>query len=750
MVLFNYSTKELTAKVVYYGPGLCGKTTNLQWIHDKLPIKNKGKMLSLATETDRTLFFDFLPIELGAIRGMKTRIQLYTVPGQVFYNATRRMVLKGADGVVFVADSQEAMLDANAESLENLRENLEVNEINLDTVPLVLQYNKRDLPNAASIEAMNARLNPRGVPYFESVALQGVGVEETLKGITGLVFKSLAKRYGGPEGAASAAGMEQPNPRRKSVTGSIPIVPTPLPTPKPAPVAAAPPSPPPADAFSPEDLLEIDEPPPVASGEPIEEFSLDELGVEPEAPGATITEPPLDLDSLEAPPAPEPIETLETVEEFSPLAELEGFLEEVPEAPTPSFGGATQPPEPDPLAELELEPDSPAAVAPAPAGFDPAELSLGDDEPAAPEPPPMRFDESAEISLDASELLEPPPPEPEPESEPALELDGLGTMEPQIDFGAGTSGADGFDPMALVGSDTAPAEPEPIEPPDSSGVGAPPFPDGLDAFDADPLAGLAGAAESPPVPPETPPVEAPPFDPWKSEVAEEPLLDLDPDGAFPEAVEMPPSYDDAPPSAPDVPRPEPASLESLGDPELPPVFEPPAPEPPPPEPEPELAETGFDFASLESLGDPEPIAAEPVAETPPELTPTSELPSLDSLGEPVPDAVPPTPSRAVGPHPGTVTAPVAAAPPEPEPEPEHPQPSPVPASVGVGVAATASSVPAAALATAVPTADVRTASLAVTPHGDNEITIPIEIALGPGGTTQLNLNIRLTLNFKMK
>ena len=129
MVLFNYSTKELTAKIVYYGPGLCGKTTNLQWIHEKLPIKNKGKMLSLATETDRTLFFDFLPIELGTIRGMKTRIQLYTVPGQVFYNATRRMVLKGADCVVFVCDSQEAMLDANLESFENLRQNLEANEI---------------------------------------------------------------------------------------------------------------------------------------------------------------------------------------------------------------------------------------------------------------------------------------------------------------------------------------------------------------------------------------------------------------------------------------------------------------------------------------------------------------------------------------------------------------------------------------------------------------------------------------------
>src|SRR4026207_2487731 len=144
MVLFNYSTKELTAKVVYYGPGLGGKTTNQQWIHEKLPIKNKGKMLSLATEADRTLFFDFLPIELGTIRGMKTRVQLYTVPGQVFYNPTRRMGLTGAHRGVFVADSQEPMIDANMDALANLRENLEANEIDPDQIPTVLQYNKRD------------------------------------------------------------------------------------------------------------------------------------------------------------------------------------------------------------------------------------------------------------------------------------------------------------------------------------------------------------------------------------------------------------------------------------------------------------------------------------------------------------------------------------------------------------------------------------------------------------------------------
>ncbi len=220
MVLFNYSTKELTAKVVYYGPALCGKTTNLQWIHEKLPIKNKGKMLSLATETDRTLFFDFLPIEIGAIRGMRTRIQLYTVPGQVFYNATRRMVLKGADAVVFVCDSQEPMLEANLESYENLRQNLEANEIDADEIPIVFQFNKRDLPNALPIEILNERMNPRDFPFYEAIAPNGVGVEDTLKAVTKLVFRSLSARYG--DGAAASQPARSSGPPRP---GSLPGLP---------------------------------------------------------------------------------------------------------------------------------------------------------------------------------------------------------------------------------------------------------------------------------------------------------------------------------------------------------------------------------------------------------------------------------------------------------------------------------------------------------------------------------------------
>jgi signal recognition particle receptor subunit beta len=196
MVLFNYSTKELTAKVVFYGPGLCGKTTNLQFIYDNLPKDiSKGKMLSLATKTDRTLFFDFLPLDLGTIRGMKTRIQLYTVPGQVFYNSTRKMVLKGADGVVFVADSQAKMMDANVESFANLEENLAEQGMKLEQMPLVLQFNKRDLPGLAPIEELNTALNKYNAPFYEAIAINGIGVHDTLKAVTKLVLNSLTHRY---------------------------------------------------------------------------------------------------------------------------------------------------------------------------------------------------------------------------------------------------------------------------------------------------------------------------------------------------------------------------------------------------------------------------------------------------------------------------------------------------------------------------------------------------------------------------
>lgn len=196
MVFFNYATMEMNAKIVYYGPGLCGKTTNLQQIYQVTNPATRGEMVSLATETDRTLFFDLLPIQLGTIGGFKTRFQLYTVPGQVFYNSTRKLVLKGVDAIVFVADSQKSMLEANIDSLENLQENLAELNMSLDEIPWVIQYNKRDLPNILSVEELNKHLNKAGVPYYEAIAIKGIGVIETLKGISKLALISLRKKTG--------------------------------------------------------------------------------------------------------------------------------------------------------------------------------------------------------------------------------------------------------------------------------------------------------------------------------------------------------------------------------------------------------------------------------------------------------------------------------------------------------------------------------------------------------------------------
>jgi signal recognition particle receptor subunit beta len=194
MSFVNYSSREINCKIVYYGPGLCGKTTNLQYIFQKTNPENRGKMISLATETERTLFFDFLPLALGSIRGFKVRFHLYTVPGQVFYDASRKLILRGADGVVFVADSQVDRIEANVESLENLRVNLAEHGFNLDTIPLTLQYNKRDLGDIVPVEELNGLLNQRGVPTFNAVATKGDGVFDTLKDIAKQVVLELKKK----------------------------------------------------------------------------------------------------------------------------------------------------------------------------------------------------------------------------------------------------------------------------------------------------------------------------------------------------------------------------------------------------------------------------------------------------------------------------------------------------------------------------------------------------------------------------
>jgi len=236
MVFFNYALRKLNAKIVYYGPGLCGKTTNLQWIHDHFEGGQRGKMISLATEGDRTIFFDLLPIDIGTIRGMDVTLQLYTVPGQVHYNSTRQLVLRGADGVVFVADSQRTMRASNAESFENLQENLMLQGIDLKDFPHILQFNKRDLRDLMSIEDLNESLNIFSTPIFEAVATEGIGVQESLEGIVKLVMRNLREKY---EPVASAAGPQPLSPMRPSGPMTFPSSPA-----VPAPPTSEPPGPP--------------------------------------------------------------------------------------------------------------------------------------------------------------------------------------------------------------------------------------------------------------------------------------------------------------------------------------------------------------------------------------------------------------------------------------------------------------------------------------------------------------------------
>ncbi|NJD56496.1 MAG: GTPase domain-containing protein [Nitrospirae bacterium] len=322
MALFNYATKEITLKIVYYGPGLSGKTTNLQHLHTVLNPETKGKLLSLSTESDRTLFFDFLPVELGKIRDFSIRFQLYTVPGQVRYNATRKVVLKGADAVVFVADSQEDMRDQNIESFENMRENLISNNINPDTIPVILQYNKRDLDNILSVEALNQDLNQDDSrEVLEAVAVQGKGVEETFKKITKLLLKDISRKH--------KIEIQTSEDKREA---AVPIKPAPEPRPLPSR----------QDIFpeTPLDEIRIPEPktlPAAAFEIPTPVLAMEDAGAEPEyeieeaelIETEPLTAAPADVDSEDILSIPEPvdvgtspeyeIEEAELAEEAEPL-----------------------------------------------------------------------------------------------------------------------------------------------------------------------------------------------------------------------------------------------------------------------------------------------------------------------------------------------------------------------------------------------------------------------------------------------
>ena len=294
MVFFNYATMQMAAKVVYYGPGLCGKTTNLHHIYGRTAPGSRGEMVSLETETDRTLFFDLLPLDVGVIGGFKTRVQLYTVPGQVFYNTTRKLVLKGVDGIVFVADSQRAMKDANVESLANLKTNLAEIGIKLDEIPLVFQFNKRDLANILSVEELEESLNPQRLhESYEACAVLGQGVFETLKAVSRLTLRSLKKRM---------LGEEKPAPKPAAAAAPAPA---PKPEPPPPPPALSPSRPVVLEATAEiEETLEVE--PGTFSEEPSPPTLAHELNQPPQAAFdagdvETVQEFEQALDSLDAP-----------------------------------------------------------------------------------------------------------------------------------------------------------------------------------------------------------------------------------------------------------------------------------------------------------------------------------------------------------------------------------------------------------------------------------------------------------------
>ena len=273
MVLFNHATREMTAKIVYYGPGLCGKTTNLMVIFDKLDPKSKGKMLSLATKTDRTLFFDLLPVDIGKVGPFNLKIQLYTVPGQVFYNETRKLVLKGADSVVFVADSQPAMVEANRESFNNLLENMEQNQIDVNDTPIVIQYNKRDIPGVLPVETLQEQLGFEGYPYMEASAVRGDGVMETFKLASKITAKHLFARLKG--GTGKSEPVKRPAVAQSSAPS--PAAPSYEPEPEPEPIAATPMNPFADSVPTSEASVPFPEATPETDYDNAEEVSLDQL-----------------------------------------------------------------------------------------------------------------------------------------------------------------------------------------------------------------------------------------------------------------------------------------------------------------------------------------------------------------------------------------------------------------------------------------------------------------------------------------
>ena len=622
MVFFNYSTMQMAAKVVYYGPGLCGKTTNLQWIFDHTSNDSRGEMVSLATETDRTLFFDLLPIDVGTIAGFNTRIQLYTVPGQVFYNTTRKLVLKGVDGVVFVADSQAPMLQANIDSFANLEENLGEMGLTLETIPVVLQFNKRDLPGVLSPEELNKALNRGDWPWAEASAIKGEGVFETLKLVSKATLLALKKRL--TKGRSESAGARPGGATARSPLPKPPLKPPLPPRPsssKPAiaappegsrpPLPRPPPGPPSRSTPLPRSPLPK-APPPTAGAKP----SLPE---EPAADAAIPDLPeaaPADLEPVEA-LAPEQSMTAEEAHVSSQDDVTEPALPE-PEAPEPEG--------PEPMAPevVAPEPIAPEVVAPepiAPEVVTPDVVAPGSTSQELPEPLPLELPEPEQTGPELPAVSsgddlfsaepEPGPAEPEPgPAEPLLPEEAASPGEPATGLPAPDEAPDGFEvpspETAATAEETAPAEPAaPVEPLTQDDL----------EFEFEPESDQSGFDL-----PEPPAVEP-----------AEPVADLDLVTEQESAAEAP-----EPATAPE-PVAEPAA----------------APEPmaePEPVAEPEPLVTAEPSAALELEAVPGPAVPEAIATPAPVVVATPE-PELVAVAEPVAAALTPSPALEATPAP---------------------------------------------------------------------------------------------------
>jgi mutual gliding-motility protein MglA len=480
MVFFNYALRKLNAKIVYYGPGLCGKTSNLQWIHDHFEGGHKGKMISLATEGDRTIFFDLLPLEIGKIRGMDVTLQLYTVPGQVHYNSTRQLVLKSADGVVYVADSQRAMLQSDLESWANLKENLLLQGLELESFPHVLQFNKRDLRDLLTIEDLDEALNEFDSPIFESVATQGIGVQETLEGIVKLVMRSLRDRYEavsapkeGARGQVSppGGGLMSPTPPRSGILRP------------PAAVSPAGMSGPPSQSIAP------------PAAEPVEDSAA--AAEEREA----ITHPTLETSSSAAPAASRATLPPVVGDEITAVMGGSDEADEAKLVTTQAIGQAKSEGEGAPFAP-PAQADAGLSSEPEPSAFaEPEHPLMGDAEPPAqadagpfsePEPP-VSAEPEHPLMMDAA----PPAPAdagPSPEPEPAASAEPMAVAQAAEEIV--------LDEPAPV--ETPFAEPAPDEP-------APELPKSEEIPYEEPAAPVFGAdAEAEPAPVEGGPIDWPP------------------------------------------------------------------------------------------------------------------------------------------------------------------------------------------------------------------------------------------------